>query len=316
MMAAASPTAAPVVATSRFEPSTVPKRNSAVSTPSRRTPTNTTSASAKAEPRASALSTWSSSSCLISRACRRIQKIIQVRSPAAASIAPPSKAFAAPPSSSAPIAKRSAPAARLNTSAAAAPIQTGQKPSRRPLRLRKASTMPTISEASKPSLNITTPAPTRLLGRCKGNLTRVREDYSRNRYGAPLDRRVPGDDLLPRLPDRRVPSHLLRLADALLPCRGDARRLPRLCGRDAEAARDGGSRRARRAQGGDPHLGRPEAGREGRPPPPDHRAAPDRLHGLYGSGGARPRRRARRHLHRRDDRANRGQAGQPGALPA
>ena len=41
----------------------------------------------------------------------------------------------------------------------------------------------------------------------------------------------------------------------------------------------------------------PRARRAGRPQAPDHRAAADRLHGLHGRRGARPRGRARRHVH-------------------
>ena len=53
---------------------------------------------------------------------------------------------------------------------------------------------------------------------------------------------------------------------------------------------------------------------EGRPQAPDHRAAADRLHGLHRRRGARARRRARRHVHGRDDRADRGEARPPDAL--
>src|SRR6185437_16168497 len=72
-------------------------------------------------------------------------------------------------------------------------------------------------------------------------------------------RRVPRDDLLPRVPDRRVPPAEQRPADALHPRRGDARRLARVGGRDAQAARGGGARRARPPQGGDPDRGGPGA---------------------------------------------------------
>ena len=68
-------------------------------------------------------------------------------------------------------------------------------------------------------------------------------------------------------------------------------------GRDAEAARGRGPHRARRAQGGAPDRDRPRARRARRPQAPDHRAAAHRLHGLHRRRGARPRRRARRHVH-------------------
>src|SRR6266536_3556763 len=49
------------------------------------------------------------------------------------------------------------------------------------------------------------------------------------RYGTgPLGRRIPGDDLLPRLPDRRVPASVDGLPHARVTGRGDARRLARL----------------------------------------------------------------------------------------
>ena len=92
------------------------------------------------------------------RDCRRIQKIIHVRSDAATSIAVPSKTASAWPSSSAPMPKSTAPTPTLMAMAAEAPIQTGQKPSRRPVRSRNARTIPTTSDTSKPSLNITRPA--------------------------------------------------------------------------------------------------------------------------------------------------------------
>ena len=75
-------------------------------------------------------------------------------------------------------------------------------------------------------------------------------DYRYERVRSPgdgrgtLGRRVPRDDLLPRLPDRRVPP-ADSASDALDPRRGDARRLARVGRRDAEAARGRGARRAR-----------------------------------------------------------------------
>src|SRR3954470_15540863 len=57
-------------------------------------------------------------------------------------------------------------------------------------------------------------------------------------YGTgPLRRRIPRDDLLPRLSDRRVPAPVDRLAHALLARRRDARRLARVGRRDAQAPR-------------------------------------------------------------------------------
>ena len=131
-----------------------------------------------------------------------------------------------------------------------------------------------------------------------------------------LGRRIPRDDLLPRVPDRRVPAARPGSPTLVVARRRDARRLARVGRRDAEAARGRRARRARRAQGGDPHRDRPDARRARRAQAPDHRAAADRLHGLHGGRGARPRRRARRHVHRRHGRADRGAARQPRPLPA
>src|SRR5437763_3724115 len=174
MTAPASPIVALTPARSRFEPSTVPNRKSAVSTPSRRTPTNATSASASDDPVARARSTWPSSSFLIDRAWRRIQKIIQVSNEAAKSIADPSKIFSALPWSWAPITKSKAAVMVLSASAIPPPIHTGRNASRRPVRFRNARTIPTIREASKPSRNIRIPAPTVLLrSRVRGTLQRA-----------------------------------------------------------------------------------------------------------------------------------------------
>src|SRR6476619_3174411 len=111
---------------------------------------------------------------------------------------------------------------------------------------------------------------------CKGHLT-DRWQYSEPAYGTgPLRRRVPRDDLLPRLPDRRIPAAVDRIPHARLTRCRDARCLPRLCRRDAEAARGRGPDRARRAEGSDPHKERPRPGGEGRPQAPDHRTAAHR----------------------------------------
>ena len=110
------------------------------------------------------------------------------------------------------------------------------------------------------------------------------------------------------------PGH--RPADAFLAGRGDARRVAGLGRRDAEAARGRGARRARRAEGGDPDRGGPRAGRARRTQAPDHRAAAHGLHGLHRGRGARPRRRAGRHLQRGHGRADQHAPRQPGALPA
>ena len=90
-------------------------------------------------------------------------------------------------------------------------------------------------------------------GCCKAYLTSGR-DYSldpgrtssANRHGpTALGRRIPRDDLVPRLPDRRVPAHDHGHAHPRVACGGDARRLAGLRGRDAEAPRGGGPGRAR-----------------------------------------------------------------------
>ncbi len=109
--------------------------------------------------------------------------------------------------------------------------------------------------------------------------------------------------------------NVARSAHARLARRRDARRLPCLGRRDAEAP---GGRRAhppRRAQGGDPHQDGPRPSREGRSQAPDHRAAADRFHGLHRRRGPRARGRARRHVLRRHGRAHRGEARQPRPLP-
>ena len=69
----------------------------------------------------------------------------------------------------------------------------------------------------------------------------------------PLGRRVPGDDLLPRVPDRGVPARD-RVDRDRVARRGDARGVACVGRGDAEAARGGRARRARRPEGGDPHA--------------------------------------------------------------
>ena len=130
-----------------------------------------------------------------------------------------------------------------------------------------------------------------------------------------LGRRVPRDDLLPRLPDRRVPAGD-RFDRDRVARRRDARRLARVRRRDAEAARGRRARRARRAEGGDPHARGRRAREARRAQAPDHRALPHGLHGLHGCRVARARGRARRHVHRRDDRADQRAPRRSGPLPA
>ena len=96
----------------------------------------------------------------------------------------------------------------------------------------------------------------------------------------------------------------------------DARRLARVGGRDAEAARGRGADRARLAQGGAADGERPRAGRARRPAAPDHRAAADGLHGLHRRRGARVRGRARRHVLGRHGRADVRAARPSRAVPA
>ena len=79
--------------------------------------------------------------------------------------------------------------------------------------------------------------------------------------------------------------------------RRDARGVAGLRRRDAEAARGGRPRRAWRPEGGDPHGGGRRARKRVVRKPPDHRALPHRLHGLHRRRVARPRGRARRHVH-------------------
>src|SRR5262249_37334995 len=55
---------------------------------------------------------------------------------------------------------------------------------------------------------------------------------------------------------------------------------------------------------------------QGRPQAPHHRALPDRLHGVHGRGVARAGGRARRHVHRGHDRADRRPARPPRTLPS
>ena len=133
----------------------------------------------------------------------------------------------------------------------------------------------------------------------------------------PLGRRVPRDDLLPRVPDRRVPAagrrarrrSPSRVAEMLGVSRASAgEMLKRL---EAEGLVERGEHKeALLTEAG------PRARRAGRAQAPDHRAAAHRLHGLHGRRGARARRRARRHVHRRHGRADRRAARPPRPLPA
>ena len=77
-----------------------------------------------------------------------------------------------------------------------------------------------------------------------------------------------------------------------------------------------GSRRAWRAEGGDPHRDRYRAREARRAQAPDHRALPDRLHGVHGERVSCARGRARRHVHGRDDRADQRAARLSRPLPA
>ena len=127
-------------------------------------------------------------------------------------------------------------------------------------------------------------------------------------------RRVPRDDLVPRLPDRRIPpatgtpTLASRVAEMLGVSRASAGEMLKRLEAEGLVHRGEHKEALLTPSGG--------AGREGRPPAPHHRAAADRLHGLHGRRGARPRRRARRDLQRRDDRADRREARPPGPLPA
>ena len=83
--------------------------------------------------------------------------------------------------------------------------------------------LPRVRRTLQPAATIVGRAPdARQTGTCHGATT--------------LGRRLPRDDLVPRLPDRRVPALDHGHARARLARRGDARRLPRVGGRDAEAA--------------------------------------------------------------------------------
>jgi hypothetical protein len=123
----ASPTTAPIPVASGVELSPMAKRKRAVSTPSRRTAKKTTEASPIAEPAAMALASLASSSCLMLAACFLIQKIIQVRTETAQSIATPSKICSERPSSSPMVKKSAAPAATETATAAAVPSQMRRK---------------------------------------------------------------------------------------------------------------------------------------------------------------------------------------------
>jgi hypothetical protein len=100
------------------------KRNSAVSTPSRATPTKATEASAMPPPIRSDSLTWARSWPPIVAACFRIQKAIQVTTPAATIIAVPSYRVSESPSSSPAERNRMPPIATLVAAPAATPIQT------------------------------------------------------------------------------------------------------------------------------------------------------------------------------------------------
>ena len=108
-------------------------------------------------------------------------------------------------------------------------------------------------------------------------------------------RRVPRDDLLPRLPDRRVPA-----ADAGSPTL--ASRVAEMLGVSRASAgemlkrleADGLVERGEHKEAILTPTGRERAEQVVRKHRID-RAAADRLHGLHGRRGARPRRRARRH---------------------
>lgn len=68
---------------------------------------------------------WSSD--LIRAPCRRIQKIIQVRTPIAVSVTRPSKSCSAVPSNSAPTAKITAPVAADSRTAIPVPHRTSRE---------------------------------------------------------------------------------------------------------------------------------------------------------------------------------------------
>src|SRR5256885_13674802 len=81
-------------------------------------------------------------------------------------------------------------------------------------------------------------------GPCKVNLTRRTCEYPLDDGTGSYPRRLPRDDLLPRVPDRGVPAGRLERVDARVAGGRDARGLARLGRRDVEAARGGGADRA------------------------------------------------------------------------
>ena len=122
------------------------------------------------------------------------------------------------------------------------------------------------------------PSPRYVNGRARARASRRAADEASGRTRQPaarsspgtmagwlraLGRRLPRDDLLPRVSDRRVPAGDEGAADARRPRGGHARRLPRVGRRDAEATRGRRPGRARRAQGGDPHARRAARSRSG-----------------------------------------------------
>src|ERR671918_335012 len=107
MIETINPATAPTLVESGEDLSLMANRKSAVSQPSRRTAKKTTEARPTAEPAARAPASFASRCFLMFTACFRIQKIIQVSTATAESMATPSKICSARPSSS-PTVKKSA----------------------------------------------------------------------------------------------------------------------------------------------------------------------------------------------------------------